>query len=124
MGPVLQPLFNEFARDHASLSVEEEDTMNLDEMMSMLKEARVLDDKCTAREVTTFFVLVNLDDEIFSNGALNRADSSAVLVFDEFWEITVRICQEKLEDFDAPPMMDGEAFPSGDDIPFEQSLDV
>lgn len=83
-----------------------------------------MDDKCTAREVTTFFVLVNLDDEIFSNGALNRADSSAVLVFDEFWEITVRICQEKLEDFDAPPMMDGEAIPTGDDIPFEHSLDV
>ena len=46
--------------------------MNLGELVSMLKEAQVLDSKCTAREVTTFFVMVNIDDELYANAGRSR----------------------------------------------------
>ena len=60
--------------------------------------------------MTTFFVLVNIDDEIFANSTSGAADSSAELSFDEFWEIAARICNEKL-----PEEREG---------PFEQSLET
>ena len=40
-------------------------TMSLTELMLALKEAKLLCDKCTAREVTSFFVRVNADDELY-----------------------------------------------------------
>lgn len=40
--------------------------MNLNEMLQLLRDANVLDDeRCTVRAVTTFFVIVNMDDEIY-----------------------------------------------------------
>jgi hypothetical protein len=84
---------------------------------------------CTTREVTMMFVMVNMDDETYIQNATHvggraangsaaagsptkrrvaRTDTSAELDFDEFLEIMVRICNEKL-----PKPRDG---------PFEQSL--
>ena len=53
--------------------------------------------------------MVNIDDELFANATNGDGDNSAELSFDEFWEITARICNEKL-----PEERDG---------PFEQSLE-
>ena len=54
----LRKLFDEFARDApvpgaTAAKKKEQETMNLGELVSMLKEAQVLDDKCTVREVAT-----------------------------------------------------------------------
>jgi len=114
----LQTIFHEFARDTGSAlkkATGGEETMNLGELVSMLKEAQVLDSKCTAREVTTFFVMVNIDDELYVNAARSRGDSSAELCFDEFWEVSVRICKEKL-----PEIKEGDSVWST----FEQSLEA
>ena len=91
--------------------------MNLSELMVMYKELQLLDEACTVREITTFFAQVNLDDELFvddddappeptSPAAQGRgsgraarpekADGSAELAFDEFCEIVVRTCNEKV----------------------------
>jgi hypothetical protein len=117
--PKLGKLFELFARDSADAKVASKkygaqaggESMNLGELMTTLKDARVLDDRCTAREVTTFFVLVNIDDELYAN-ARGSGDSSAELTFDEFWEISVRICNEQV-----PSDTRGET-------PFEISLDA
>ena len=93
-------------------------TMNLSELMMALKEAKILDTKCTAREVTSFFVRVNADDEIYvaegggkKKGKKAENASAAELDFDEFCEITCRICNEKI-----PAEVRG-------DTPFENTLD-
>ena len=103
-------------------------SMNLSELFTMLREAHVIDEACTTREVTMMFVMVNMDDETYIQNATHvgraahgsaaagsptkrrvaRTDTSAELDFDEFLEIMVRICNEKL-----PKPRDG---------PFEQSL--
>jgi len=84
------------------------DSMNLGELMTMLKEAKIFDNRCTPREVTTFFVLVNIDDELRASGPGDGADE---LTFSEFWEISARICNEQV-----PRELRG-------DSPFELTLD-
>lgn len=38
--------------------------MNLNELLELLRDASILDDdRCTVRAVSSFFVLVNIDDE-------------------------------------------------------------
>ena len=76
-------------------------TMNLAELMILLKEANVIDDALTAREVCTFFVKVNMDDELYTSQErkarkIDKAETSAVLDFEEFVEIIVRVCNEKV----------------------------
>lgn len=83
--------------------------MSLNELITALKEARVLDEKCTAREVTSFFVTVNADDETYRKRS--SSGSSTTLDFDEFLEIIARICNEKIPN-------------QRDDVAFEQSLDT
>jgi hypothetical protein len=50
--------------------------MNLAELMILLKEAAVLDEMCTAREVCTMFVKVNVDDDIFEQKQQGRKAKS------------------------------------------------
>ena len=85
------------------------DSMSLQELLIALKEAKVLDERCTAREVTRFFVMVNADDEIYVSepseakgvgkgkgaGKAARQKGAAELDFDEFNEIVCRICDQK-----------------------------
>ena len=78
--------------------------------MIMLKDMGVLDETCTMREVTAMFVKVNLDDELYVEKKTQKSENSAELHFDEFWEIVVRVCNEKV-----PEPRDG---------PFEQTLDT
>eukprot|EP00966_Prymnesium_polylepis_P100641 2330947-Prymnesium_polylepis.1 len=71
----LQVAFLGFARDRSPAGAgagDETMSMNLGELVAMLKEAQVLDDRCTMREVTTFFVLANVDDELNANRTQNR----------------------------------------------------
>ena len=53
---------------------------------------------CTAREVTRFFVMVNIDDELYGNSGDGGggAPGQAECEFDEFCEIITRICNEKV----------------------------
>ena len=78
--------------------------MNLTELLELLRDANILDDgACTVRTVTSFFVLVNIDDEIYQADLGPRADKSdnpAELSMDEFMEICARICNVKLADRD------------------------
>ena len=55
------------------------------------------------------FVKVNLDDELYVEKRTQKSENSAELRFDEFWEVVVRVCNEKV-----PEPRDG---------PFEQTLD-
>ena len=73
-------------------------SMTLNELMLALKEAKVLDERCTVREVTSFFVMVNADDEIYvADPKGGSANSGATeLDFDEFCEVVARICNEKV----------------------------
>jgi hypothetical protein len=80
--------------------------MSLSELMICLKECGILDEACTPKEVTSFFVMVNADDEIYDpldGAAANAAGGgSAELDFDEFCEIVCRICNEKVPDRQGP----------------------
>ena len=69
-------------------------TMSLHELMLALKEAKILDDKCTTKEVVTFFVMVNADDELY--GTTGEQNGSAELDFQEFVEVVGRMCREKV----------------------------
>ena len=84
-------------------------SMNLSELFTMLREAHVIDEACTTREVTMMFVMVNMDDDYIQNAThvggraangsaaagsptkrrVARTDTSAELDFDEFLEIMV-----------------------------------
>lgn len=90
--------------------------MSLSELTTALKLAKVLDDKCTAKEVTTFFVRINADDEIYvaERNAAGRA-GAVELDFDEFCEVVARICNEKV-----PPEIDE----TRDDVSFAATLDT
>jgi len=70
-------------------------TLNLTELLLMLKEARLLDDSCSARAVTTFFVKVNLDDELYVREDGVELDHTQ-LAYDEFQEVLVRVCDAKV----------------------------
>ena len=75
-------------------------TMSLSELVLALKEAKVLDETCTAREVTRLFVMVNADDDIYvmEGGAArrgHRGKGAAELDYDEFCEVLCRICDQK-----------------------------
>ena len=83
--------------------------MSLNELMMALKEACLFDASLTPKEVTTFFVMVNADDELYA--AKGQQNGSAELDFQEFLEVTCRICREKVPDAQAL----GE--------PFERTLD-
>jgi len=89
--------------------------MNLTEFLELMKDAGVLDDEhCTVRAVTSFFVIVNMDDEIYEADKSARADekdNAAELSLDEFMEISARICNAKMSNRD-------------DDAPFEEVLDT
>ena len=121
----LGKLFELFARDSADAKVASKkygaqaggESMNLGELMTTLKDARVLDDRCTAREVTAFFVMVNADDELYLPDPTAPASGkgAAELDYAEFEEIVCRICREKI-----PPLEDGDDSP----MPFENTLDT
>lgn len=89
--------------------------MNLIEMLTLFREASIIDDShCTVRTVTSFFVLVNMDDEIYEIDAGPRgdaADNAAELSLDEFVEISCRVCKAKLTGRD-------------ESTPFEEALDT
>jgi len=85
-------------------------TLNLSELLTMLKEARLLDDSCSPRAVTTFFVKVNLDDELYEREDGQQLDHTQ-LEYDEFLEVLVRVCNAKVP-------------PDGRDEPFEETLDT
>jgi hypothetical protein len=77
------------------------DAMSLAELMVVLREAKLLDEKCTAKEVTGFFVMVNADDEIYcadarTTTAREESKGAAELDFEEFCEMACRICNEQL----------------------------
>ena len=91
-------------------------SMSLGELTAALKAAKVLDDKCTVKEVTTFFVRINADDEVYvaERNAAGKA-GAAELDFDEFCEVIARICSEKM-----PP----EPGETRDDLSFAMTLDT
>ena len=113
------------------------------QLLLALKEAKQLDERCTAREVTSFFVMVNADDEVYlpapGTKPADRNRGAAELDYDEFVEIVCRICREKLlppgatSTSPCPPASDS---PSGHGagsaeqaeeeaaVPFEQTLDT
>lgn len=68
--------------------------MSLNEMLMMLHESDMFDGELTVREATAFFVMVNMDDEIYV--AEEESDSAAELCFDEFLEVVARICHKKV----------------------------
>ena len=74
-------------------------------------DVSILDDTtCTARTVTSFFVRVNLDDEIYQHDLGPRADKSdnpAELSMEEFVEISARICDVKLAERSADEPFEG-----------------
>ena len=78
-------------------------------------------ERCTAREVTSFFVRVNADDELYlpDPRAKRRGKGADELDYDEFEEIVCRICREKL-----PPPEEGGKEGGAPAVPFEQSLDT
>ena len=91
------------------------ETMSLNELTVAFKEAKLFDELCTPREVTTFFVMVNADDEIYKpTGGVGGKDShsgAAELDYSEFLEIAARMCNEKIP-------------AACRTVPFEQTLDT
>ena len=63
--------------------------MNLLELMTLLKEAGMLDESCSARAVLTFFVKVNLRDELYLD-ADGSTHSHTQLEYKEFTEVLSR----------------------------------
>ena len=87
---------------HAPPDEDDDDSLqqlDLPELLTMLQDAKMLDDRCTARDVITFFARVNLDDELFTavDGAKagTNADSTQ-LDYDEYLEIICRVCDKKM----------------------------
>ncbi|KOO32820.1 hypothetical protein Ctob_011034 [Chrysochromulina tobinii] len=86
--------------------------MNLLDLLTLLREAHVLDEThCTVRKVTSLFVLVNVDDEIDEIDEIDMAKSeprgdargdanvkAAELSLDEFVELACRIAHAKLNE--------------------------
>ena len=77
--------------------------MNLLDLLTLLREAHVLDEtRCTVRKVTSLFVLVKVDDEIdMAKSGLVRGDANdkaAELSLDEFVELACRIAHAKLNE--------------------------
>jgi tetratricopeptide (TPR) repeat protein len=91
--PALQEQYELWAQLERGVGESSSSDMSLNELLLALKEAKVLDEACTAREVTSFFVRVNADDEIYLGG---KADGASTLDFGEFCEIIARICDEKM----------------------------
>lgn len=81
-------------------------SIDLRELLLMFREGNLLDERCTARKVSIFFVQVNVDDEIKSevNDAGGKKASaedatgrdSAQCEYEEFLEILARVCNEKV----------------------------
>lgn len=71
-------------------------TMNMQEFISMLAHANLIDNKLTNREAREIFVQVNLDDELFEQE--DEENNASELVYDEFVECIVRVAFEKLGD--------------------------
>lgn len=69
-------------------------SMSLAELLLLLENAALVDDSCSARAVTTFFVKVNLDDELFVRADGVELDHTQ-LEFEEFTQVMVRVCAEK-----------------------------
>ena len=63
--------------------------MSLDEMLALLRDAALLDKCVSVQQATTFFVKVNLDDELYEaiTGKESEIDSSAGLTLEEFLEV-------------------------------------
>ena len=98
---------------------ESEEALSLGELMLMLKAARILDERCTAKLVTAMFCRVNAANEIYlpraeqpAAASKGRGSASAELDYDEFTEMVCRICDAKL-----PESTRGDA-------PFEHTLDM
>lgn len=72
------------------------DSINMAELLFMLKEANLLDDNLTVSKVGTIFTQVNVSSEEVEGGDEEEAE----LVFDEFVQVVVRICNAKI-----PPEM-------------------
>ena len=105
----LDDVFTIYCRADRALAVGVADaaangTMNLSELLILLKEAQILDERCTARAICTMFVKVNVDEMAFacegSDGGVaaakaRKSATSCELDLEEFVEITARICDEK-----------------------------
>ena len=101
------------ASDRGGGAQSDTSTMSLGELMTALGESKIVDTLCTVKEVTTFFVMTNADDELKvkdESEALSSKNGSAELDFDEFCEICVRVCNEKV--------------PPPHEVPFDQVLDT
>ena len=72
--------------------------MNLTEMLALFRDSGFIDDElCTRRDITNFFAIVNLDDELFeAAGGKHTTDNSLELTLDEFLEVAARVCDAKL----------------------------
>ena len=91
--------------------------MNLLDLLTLLREAHVLDETCcTVRKVTSLFVLVKVDDEIdMAKSGLVRGDANdkaAELSLDEFVELACRIAHAKLNEQHHDGYHDGDDGPA------------
>jgi hypothetical protein len=109
-GGVLIPLFERYAAgDSHGMNKKKEGklTMSQAEFMQFLTDGNLIDKKLTGRECKALFIRVNLDDElgqatnidadgnIFVEEGESGVASSAVMEYDEFEEVIVRIANEK-----------------------------
>ena len=70
-GDVLRKIFAYYCRAEKGATSAGNDSMNLGELMIMYKELGLLDEACTAREVSTFFVKVReASPECMARGAV------------------------------------------------------
>ena len=68
------------------------ESLNMAELLFMLKEANLLDDNLTVSKVGTIFTQVNVSSEEVEGGDEEEAE----LVFDEFLQVVVRLCDAKI----------------------------
>jgi hypothetical protein len=87
-------IFNSYAQaDQGSAgSLQSLDTLNLNETLYMLKEAKLLDDSLTLLAVTNIFTAVNTS---FEEDEENGDDDEAELCFDEFLQVFARMADAK-----------------------------
>ena len=79
-------------RQGSAGSLQSLDTLNLNETLYMLKEAKLLDDSLTLLAVTNIFTAVNTS---FEEDEENGDDDEAELCFDEFLQVFARMADAK-----------------------------
>ena len=87
---------------------DDEQSLDLRELLLMLKGCNLLDQRMTARKATAFFVQVNVDDELVDTAALLKLAGappatpaaslrdSAQCEYEEWLEVLARVCNEKV----------------------------